>query len=501
MTIDNSDKKTDVKSTQNLKTMTITGNNGGVINTGFKTAGSAFKAVVSGKGNSSGKKEFSLGNGTSITIGHQGVAKVNDALILAVQNGLANYATSLAKSSKYKKLSENFDTLRQRVIDKGTERINDTRRTSTVLGGIGNFFSGIGDAVEGVAGGVLGFLGNAVSFGGTWLESGIDTSYQTKAKEYEQISERFLDYGEYLTNRDEILTSAMNTLTNSMSEMRGTYGDAFVSQFYNLMLAKNGLTPDSYSMLTGGMDNMGNFRTFEAGMYGEASEENGLFDSLTSGNQDLFDGLYAKLTSQDLGGIKDSLTRALFAGDTEFGETLRGYENDLSALLDSYIGNQESLLADTQESLESLGAQARSEEISYAEEIGEAEAKRATSGLRGGTAYANESLAKLSRDLGRLSRMASATNVIGNLRRQMKQLQLNATSTAYNYRTAMKKANMSARNAMIAWANGAIVTTDEAQRRANAYRSEAETTEEDIRNKMKNMDATDADIVLDGLYQ
>ena len=406
------------------------------------------------------------------------------------QDYLSNFSAQLSKRSKYNRLAENFETLRKKAQGDAKDKLASERSSANIVRGIG----AIGSLIP-----VVGSAFNLImNLAGNQIESDAGDAYddaQTRIKEFEQAQTAILDYQDYLENRDLVLNNAMTSITGARSDLNATYGKAFVDQFYSTMLAKNGLTPDDYSLLTE------NFRTFNRWQYGEQSKDSGFFDELTEGNNDIFGNIYKQITEEDIAGIKDSLTRALFAGNTELGETLRGYENELSVALEGFINTQESSAYDLQATLAGIATQNRSTAISGAESVGSAQAGRASSGLRGGTSFANEAIAKLSADMNRIAGLANATQAINRFMLQMKQQQLNATSTAYNYRTAMKKANIGAVNSAISGINNAVVkTASDAEFSADEYRFNAVEKQNQVKKTMDSLtDADEIDIVLDNL--
>lgn len=418
------------------------------------------------------------------------IETASDPAVEKVKTDLSTFASSLKKRAKYNQLSENMKTLSNQMRERSAAKSARVKRQTAWASGITSGLSLIATAINPVFGAIVGATGGLITTG---IASDNDTSQlDEKATRFEQTMSDFLDYSEYLAQGDIIANNARESILGSLTGMRQTYGDAFTDQFYNLMLAKSGMTPDDYSLLTG------NFRTYEQGMYGQVSGENGLFDELTQG-ADFFNNMYAQLTSNDLESIKTSLTQALFAGDTEIGEQLRGYENDLNVMFQNYITGSEASMSQLGASLAQTASNRRAEEINAAESIGGAEAQRASSGLRGGTSGANVALARLSADLNRISSLASASSALTQMMASMRQQQLNASSTAYNYRSAQRQMKISTFNAAINTTNSVGRTAQEAERQRNLSIENARVTEERINKVLEGMDADETDILLEGL--
>lgn len=407
--------------------------------------------------------------------------------IKKVQVSLAQVSTSLSKQAKYKKLAQNLSTLYRKIEKEGADAANRKRTGADIVSGVGVLLSAI-PFIGPVASGIAQVTASAMN------KEAADQSYMVRAERINQLSENVIGYMESLENRDTILNNAMNSITTTMNDMRMTYGNSFVDQFYNLMLAKSGMTSDAYSVLTG------NFRTFNNGPYGTASGEDGMFDELTSGN-DMFNNIYKQLTMEDLAGIENSLTQALYSDNATLGEQLRSSENDLRTQLRRFITSQEGSVSDMMAQLTQLASGQRQEEIGYAEQLGSAEAQRATSGFRGGTATANEALTRLSADLGRIASSAQVSALINSFKYQMRQQELNASSMAYNYRSAQKQMKLNAYTASISGWNNIGQTSYEAGKTSNALIDEATTYKEETERIIEEEEFTEeeADIIIEGL--
>jgi len=407
---------------------------------------------------------------------------------------LSTVATSLSKQAKYYKLSKNLTTLYTKTIEAGeAKNAKATKDAAWTSGGLA--LLAIATSFIPVAGP---YISAAVNAANPFISSIVgkqDYSYQAQAQKYSNLSDSIIGYMESLENRDTYITSAMNSITSTMQGMRSSYGDAFVDQFYNLMLAKNGMTPDAYSLLTG------NFRVFNENRngYGTESGEAGLFDELTTGYGDLFNNVYKQLEMSDIEGISTSLTQALFSGNTEIGEQLRGYELDLKTTMQNFLNSQQSALSESMSNLFALNEQAREANISYAEQLGSAQEQRASSGFRGGTSTANEALARLSADMGRMASSAQASNIINSLRYLMKQQELNASSTAYNYRSAQKQLGISARNQALSSFTSIGQVAGEGGNQADKQLINAKEYQNQAEKDMEEFSEEEKNILLDGV--
>lgn len=423
----------------------------------------------------------------------QRIANQSSDPVERVKTDLSTVAVSLNKQRKYSTLSKNLNTISSQIIREGESKNSQNSKNAAWTAG-GLALLSIATAFIPVAGPLISAGINAANPFITGAVGKQDYSYKSQAEKYANLSDSVIAYMESLENRDAIINNAMSDVTGTMQDMRLTYGDAFVDQFYNLMLAKSGMTSNAYSLLTG------NFRTFNQGQYGTESGEAGLFDELTMGNGELFNNTYAQLERSDIEGIMNSLTQALFAGETELGLQLRGYETDIQNLMEGFITSQEASLNDAMATMTSLSSQARQENISTAEQIGSASAERASSGFRGGTSTANEALARLSGDLSRIATAAQASNLINSLRYTMKQQELNASSTAYNYRTAQKQILLRAQNATILGLNSVGRTFSEAEGLSNTQINEAVEYQNQVEEGFAEMSDAEVNAVLDSLY-
>lgn len=427
-------------------------------------------------------------------------APVENTPVEKVKTDLNTFSTNLRKSAKYSKLASNLTTLYEKTMREGAEKQRQNANKSGFWGALSSGLGVIAGIVGGLATGGLGWgIALGVGSAGAGFMSSLrandanDTSYATHANEIAQIASNVLGYSESLQSRDELIVQTMDSITSSMNDMRNTYGNAFVDQFYSLMLAKSGMTPEDYSLLTG------NFRTFEAQRYGTESGEAGIWDELTESSADMFNNFYAQLTQDDIKGIQDSLNRALFAGETEVGYQLRGYENDLNTLYQNFVNSQWGTLEDARASLEKINTQNLADQINNELAVGEAQASRASSGVRGGTVMANENLARFNADLSRMAGMASATNFIRQLRNQMEQQRLTASSQAYNYRSAQRQLSIRSTNAMLEGITSVGMTAGQSENKANRDIANAMQYKENAMDKLNNLSAEETDIVLDSL--
>ena len=404
---------------------------------------------------------------------------------------LGEFSAPYSKTKRYRQINSNLATLAQELSDKA-----DSEDKGWSIGKAVN--SGLAAIIGIATGGAVG-LSIATSLA-TGLNEGAEALFngsgdkRTAAKQYAQMAGNIQNYMSNLASRDTTILNTMDQIYSSMDNLRANYGSQFVDTMYNLYLAKSGMTNDAYSLLTG------IFNTFENIGYGQVSADGQIFDTLTEGNQNLFNNIYAQLQLEDITSNKtlmDSMVQSLYGADTELAISLRGYENDLRTTILSSLNQQSQAVWSTKRSLEDAGTSARSENISATEQIGSAEAESASSGLRGGTTSNNANLARLSRDLGVIRNAANVASIIGGLKYKMVNAQLNASSTAYSYRMAQKKAVVGAFNASILSFNEQGRTAFSGERTGNYYLEEAQEEERQFTESFNNMAEADKDRIFE----
>lgn len=401
------------------------------------------------------------------------------------------YNTSLAasKTAKYRQISEALGNLAK----EREERAGRQGGTASIVQGGFGLAGSIASFFSGPVGGIISAFGLLI---GSGIASGASKTAQS-AETYSQMAQNITDYLSNLTQRDTTIMNTMDQIYSSMDNMRGAYGREFVDMMYNYYLGRSGMTPDAYSMLTG------NFETFEGIGYGNVSAERGLFDTLTDGNQNMFNNMYATISAEDILGTSfmDDLVNSLYSSKTEFGISLRSYETQLRDSLKQALLGESNMLSDFGGQLDVSNASARAENISYAESIGEAQAEASSSGARGGTSYSNVRLAELSRDLGQIQRAASIAASIGSLKYNIQNMRANASATAYNYRVAQEKAVTGAVTEAAIGFTSIGRTARQGERNANYYLGEAQSYERQFMDKYEGLDATDADRMFEVIYR
>lgn len=405
------------------------------------------------------------------------------------KRNISSFSINASKSRRYRAMASNLSTL-------AAKKIEDAAKEDKGWA-IGTGINSVLASIIGIAtGGIPGLtiatgLASGVNALGNSLFNGADDK-RVEAQRYSNMVGNIQNYLSNLTNRDTTIMNAMDQIYSSMDNMRSMYGQSFVDTMYNYYLAKSGMTSDAYSLLTG------NFNTFEDIGYGKVSQEGEIFDTLTDGNQDLFNNVYARLQLDDITGNKellDSMVQSLYGSKTEIALQLQGYENDLRTALISSSRQQSYALSSARSDLESGNINARAENVNYAENIGSAEADSASSGTRGGTTTGSASLARLSRDLGQIQRNASIAAMIGTLKYNIQNAQLNASSTAYAYRSAQRKVVTNALNSTVnAW-NSIGRASAGNERTANYYRDEAVENKRQFENSFNEMNEKDKDAI------
>ena len=399
--------------------------------------------------------------------------------------GLSEFSMNMSKSQRYRQMASNLATLSAERIKRANTKDARYSAYNNILTGV----TGIVSAINGVAGAIVGGVGALFNLGN---DSEKD---REMAELYSQMNTNVVNYLTNLTNRDTTILNTMDQIYSSMDNLRTSYGSSFVDTMYNFYLARSGMTSDAYSMLTG---NGKNVRTFEKGQYGTASEEGGVFDTLTDGNQDMFNNIYAQLSMEDVTGNKNLMTKLvqqLYGEETEFSLQLQGQEAELQSFLERTLDSTGQNIYSAGLQVMSESAQQRGENISYAQQIGSAEAEEASSGLRGGTTGANSALARLSRDLGQIQRAANAASIIGTLKYNIIEAQKNASSTAYNYRLAQKKAVVGAVGSATLSFNSIGRTAQGGERSANYYLDEAKGYQKQFNENFEKMSEKDKDAV------
>lgn len=407
----------------------------------------------------------------------------------APKRGLNDFTIGLSKSDRYRQMASNLATL----ATSRTNSANGKDKGFMIGAGVNSTLASIiGLAVGGVAGmGIASGLATGLNslVNGLFNDSDKD---REKAALYEQMAGNITGYLTNLTNRDTTIMNTMDQIYSSMDSLRGTYGSEFVDMMYNYYLAQSGMTSDAYSLLTG------NFQTFEEIGSGNVSAENGVFDTLTDGNQNFFNNVYAQLQIGDLTSNKpllDRMVQSFYGADTELAIQLRGYENELRTALKGASAQQDQMMLQSRYELESLGATIRGENISYQQSIGGAEAEAASSGVRGGTSGNNVALARLTRDLGQIQRTANYASMIGTLKYNIQNAQLNASSTAYSYRMAQKRAITGALNSSIASFNAIGRASQSGERQSNYYLAESKSYQRQFTEQFEGMSEKDKDAI------
>ena len=396
--------------------------------------------------------------------------------------GLNEFSMDMSKSQRYRQMASNLATLSAERLKRANTKDSRYSTYNTILTGV----TGVVSAINGIAGAIVGGVGALFNLGN-------DSAKDREMSElYSQMNTNIVNYLSNLTNRDTTILNTMDQIYSSMDNLRTSYGSSFVDTMYNFYLARSGMTSDAYSMLTG------NVRTFEKGQYGTASEEGGVFDTLTDGNQDMFNNIYAQLSMEDVTGNKNLMTQLvqqLYGEETEFALQLQGQEAELQSFLERTLNSTGQNIYSAGLQVMSESAQQRGENISYAQQIGSAEAEEASSGLRGGTTGANSALARLSRDLGQIQRAANAASIIGTLKYNIMDAQKNASSTAYNYRLAQKRAVVGAVGSATLSFNSIGRTAQSGERSSNYYLDEAKSYQRQFNENFEKMSEKDKDAV------
>jgi len=407
----------------------------------------------------------------------------------AYKKNLNSFSINASKSSRYRTMASNLTTLAEQKIESAAKEDKGWAIGTGINSAIASI---IGIATGGAAGlAIASGLATGVNSLANSLFNGSDAK-RADAQRYSNMVGNLNSYLTNLTNRDTTIMNAMDQIYSSMDNMRSMYGSSFVDTMYNYYLAKSGMTSDAYSLLTG------NFNTFEDIGYGKVSQEGNIFDTLTDGNQNLFNSVYAQLQLEDITGNKDlldSMVQSLYGSKTDIAYSLQGLENELRTTLINSSRQQSYALASGRNDLDSSNINARAENVNFAEQIGSAEAEQASSGTRGGTTTSSANLARLSRDLGQIQRKASVAAMIGTLKYNIQNAQLNASSTAFAYRNQQRRVVTSALNNTVeGWNNiGRVSRSNE--RQSNYYLEEARANQKQFEENFNEMSESDKDAI------
>lgn len=404
----------------------------------------------------------------------------------APKRGIGDFSMGLSKSSRYRQIASNLATL-------ASERNQEADETDAGFNIANAIVSGVSMLIGGFAGGGAGVgVGASVATGINSIFNLFNDSDKQRAQAtaFTNLSSDITGYLTNLTNRDTTIMNTMDQIYSSMDNLRAAYGSSFVDTMYNYYLAKSGMTSDAYSLLTG------NFKTFEDIGAGDVSGENGVFDTLTDGNQNLFNNVFAQIQVGDIKGNKtllDTMVQSLYGSDSEMGLQLRDYENELRNTLIGAGDQYGQTFSQARAELVAANASGRSDNITFAEQLGSAQAEGATSGLRGGTVGSNADLVRLSRDLSQIQRTASIGAMLGTLKYNLMNIQKNASATAYSYRSAQRRAVNSALNEAAISFNSLGRTIKGAERQDNYYTEEAQSYQRQAEKDFENIAEKDKD--------
>lgn len=407
-------------------------------------------------------------------------------------NNISTISTTTTKQQKYRNASAGMTTVAMKHQDKYQKASNWNNALTSVGSGLAGAGTAMAEATDGwslIATGI----GVGLSAVSNWIFGDKMAEEQRKVTEANQAMQNILSYGSELYDRDTYLQKGMQSIETAKGQMSTAYGKEFTNLAYNAFLAKSGVTPETYSMLTG------NFKTFDQIGYGKISDENGLFDELTKDDANLFNNVYKSIETKDFKSIITELTQSLYGSETATGMQLRAYESQISTLIEASLNAQTNLLMDAKGNLLTNNINLERENVAFAQEIGKAEAGVASSGLRGGTTTNNVKIAELEKALNTLSRMAQTSILIRGLQYSLYKEQQNTASSVFTYKLNQKLLKQQVLENTVNNLNSIGMTAQEVERQANANIENAKEYEKQVTGYLKNADRSDYETIVNAL--
>lgn len=399
------------------------------------------------------------------------------------------------KTSNYLRASQNLSTISREYSDKASSAKGWDSAIQTIAGIGGTVGQLISSPwLQGISAGV-----SALS---SWITGGIAKDNTKKANAASDAATYMAEYANALTERDSLIMNAMQGIESGRQQMRSQYGAEFENLIYNFYLAKSGVSPDTYSLLNG------NFQTFENIGYGRQSETitnsqveragagipdmggilaeynklpTGL-DSLTQGESNFFKTMYKAISSGDLKPILNDLVKALYGSDSTIGMQLKSYEVEARKILEEGLAANTETLLDAEGNLRVTGISKQEQSIQSAEQMGSAQAERASSGMRGGTASNNEKLVQLQKDLNEMKGMAQASVVLRSLQYSLNKIRQNTAYSVLTNRLNQKAIIQQAKDTATINLSAMGMTANESQYKMNQTLETAKGYEKEIEN-------------------
>ena len=403
-------------------------------------------------------------------------------------------------SSRVLNSINSIDSRRVGQIKRINEGINDLNKKNNTwamvnVGGqavsaVGSIISSAGadvwgTAIQGVgavASGIAGYMSNKNQMrinSATARKQLLDTYYSS-------LTSNLGAYGQSLENRDDIIYSARENIKSTITEMNYAYGSQFTNAIRGLFYSKNGIDSSVMSLFNG------NFKTFNEMGEGEVAgwNDSGEFDTSDIVNEGT-NYFNENLSDIQLGDLNKSLTNKLYnmlmSADTTFSRQVGAYETEVKDLISNALTQRREYVTSLNSQIEQLASQKGSDALNNALSIGQAEASRAVSGLRGVSASSNVELQKLANKLADLEYGYQQGYILSQARNAIRDMQVSTASSIAKARAneslALKQATESAISGWNKLASNARTASREANKQLNEayiYQTEADRDTESI---------------------
>lgn len=272
-------------------------------------------------------------------------------------------------------------------------------------------------------------------------------AWEQRADAMTSAQTNYASYQKALEERDIVIAKTKQNLNSKIETMKRNYGEAFTNSILDLYFKVNGIDPSKdVSFLAG------NYQVFDRKLVGsgteatfqETGEYTGIDSILASG--ELFRTDLAGLSMDDINSISDLLTHNLMNDkNSVYGIQFQQYEQEVGYAISDYVKAELNSITDSSLKLQSLGAEKLVSDIQNAEGLGSAEAKRGTSGLRGGTTSNNELIQKLNSDIAQMRYSLQVASYVSNFYQNLDNIQINTLRTIQAQRTNEKILDMQAK--------------------------------------------------------
>ena len=398
-----------------------------------------------------------LGTGTSrIYSNLKSIDKRRVSDISRIDYQIEKYSDKVANSSWF--------NIGGGVVEIGGGILSTIATSGMIGGGWGILVSGIGSVLSGI--------GSLSSAKANKEINKLNEQKQNLGMYYSALTENLSLYGQSLENRDEYINSARESLMSSITRMNNAYGADFTKAIRGLFYSKNGINSSVYSLFNN------NYRTFNEHGHGEVGgfNEGDFFDesTLVTSGADYFNNNFSEL---ELGDLNEKLTNQLYnmlmTSGTSFAEQVSGMENDVRDLISSVLSGRREYVQEIQKTINGLSLDSIQNSLNFALSVGQAEASRAISGIRGASASSNVNIQNLAKDLADLEESYQkayiASKIVSDISGQQYTVAQNIARVRANERLALKQAT---EQAISGWNETARGIKD-AGREANKQLNEA----------------------------